>query len=265
MKVGIIGMGPVGRSMRQLFEADTEVVEYDKAIHAKYPEKELAECEFAIICVGTPMCDDGTCDISYVEEAISRVPVERILIKSTVAPGTTDRLVADTGKRICFSPEYIGETAYFYPFWDRGAASIPFFIIGGEAKARQAIIDDVIPILGPEKTYFQCSAIEAEIIKYMENSYLAAKVTFVNEFFEICKAFDADWHTVREGWVLDPRVDKAHTLVFPKDRGFGGRCLPKDVNAIVEASAEAGYSAEFLKAILDSNRRLGGDSGPLRS
>lgn len=264
MKVGIIGLGPVGRSMRQMFEAEAKVVEYDKGTHEKYPEDELAECDFAVVCVGTPMRDDGTCDVSHVEEAVTKLPVDRVLIKSTIVPGTTDRLVAETGKHICFSPEYIRETTYFHPCWDRGAASIPFFVIGGEPGSRQALINHVIPILGPEKTYFQCTAIEAEIIKYMENSYLAAKVTFVNEFFEICQAFDADWHTVREGWLLDPRVDKAHTLVFPQDRGFGGRCLPKDVNAIVEAAAAAGYSAELLQAVLDSNRRFGGDSGPER-
>jgi nucleotide sugar dehydrogenase len=245
-----------------MFEEDAEIVEYDKAIHEKYPEQELATCDFAVVCVGTPMGEDGSCDVSYVEDAIRRLPVDRILIKSTVVPGTTDRLVSETGKLICFSPEYIRETTYFHPFWDRGAAAIPFLIVGGSPDARRAIIDDVISILGPEKTYFQCTAIEAEVIKYMENSYLATKVTFVNEFYEICKAFDADWHTVREGWLLDPRVDRSHTLVFPKERGFGGRCLPKDVNAIVKASLAAGYRPELLQAILDSNRRIGGESGP---
>lgn len=264
MKVGIIGMGPVGRSMRQMFEVDAQIVEYDKAMHEEYPETELAECDFAVVCVGTPMRDDGTCDVGNVEEAVSRLPVRLILLKSTVIPGTTDRLVKETGKRICFSPEYIRETTYFHTFGNRGAASIPFFVVGGEPADRQALINNIIPILGPEKIYFQCTAIEAEIIKYMENSYLAAKVTFVNEFFEICKTFGADWHTVREGWLLDPRVDRAHTLVFPQSRGFGGRCLPKDVNAIVEASAAAGYEADLLQAILDSNRRFGGDSGPER-
>lgn len=264
MKVGIIGLGPVGRSMRQMFESHAEIVEYDKAIHEKYPEHQLADCNFAVVCVGTPMREDGTCEIAHVQEAVSRLPVERVLIKSTVVPGTTDALRAATGKRICFSPEYVRETTYFHHFWDRGVASIPFFVIGGAPDDRHALINDVIPILGPEKVYFQCTAIEAEIIKYMENSYLAAKVTFVNEFYEICKAFGADWHAVREGWLLDPRVDKAHTLVFPEDRGFGGRCLPKDVNAIVEAADAAGYKADLLQSILDSNRRFGGDSGPER-
>jgi UDPglucose 6-dehydrogenase len=137
----------------------------------------------------------------------------------------------------------------------------PFSIVGGLPALRRSLINDLCSVLGPEKTYFQCSAIEAEIIKYMENAYLATKVTFVNEFFEICKAFDADWHTVREGWLLDPRFERSHSAVFPDNRGFAGRCLPKDMNAIIEAVRAAGYDPQLLRSVLESNRRFGGDAG----
>ncbi len=261
MKIGIIGMGHVGRAMREIFGPYAELVEYDVNMEGDYPERELAECDFAVICVGTPMGDDYACDVRHVEEAVAQLPVARVLIKSTVAPGTTDRLAKQTGKRICFSPEYFGESTYFSSFVAAGPAGAPFVVIGGAPEDRQWMVDALCPILGPEKTYFQCTALEAEVIKYMENSYLATKVTFVNEFYEICQAFGADWHTVREGWLLDPRVERSHSLVFRENRGFGGRCLPKDVNAIVEAAASAGYEAPFLRAVLETNRKFGGDSG----
>lgn len=94
----------------------------------------------------------------------------------------------------------------------------------------------------------------------MENAFLATKVTFVNEFYEVCRAFGADWHTVREGWLLDPRIGRSHSAVFPDARGVSGKCLVKDVNAIVKAAAGQGYEASFLIEMLKSNARFGSAS-----
>jgi len=259
VRVGIIGLGHVGRAVRTLFEGHADVVAYDEAFDDQYPESDLARSDLAVVCVSTPMLEGGACDTGNVYRAVKRLPVERVLIKSTIPPGTTDRLIAETSKKICFSPEYIRETTYWSSFATAGHDSIPFVILGGAQDVTGALIEDLCPILGPEKVYFQCSALEAEIIKYMENAYLATKVTFVNEFYEICRAFGADWHTVREGWLLDPRIERHHTMVLEKDRGFSGRCLPKDVNAIVHAATVNGYDAEFLRSVISNNRRLRGE------
>jgi UDP-glucose 6-dehydrogenase len=116
-------------------------------------------------------------------------------------------------------------------------------------------LDRLVALLGPARTYFQCTAIEAEVIKYMENAFLATKVAFVNEFYEICRAVGAEWHTVREGWLLDPRIGRSHSAVFVDRRGFGAKCLPKDLRAIVAASTSAGYRPELLAEVLESNER----------
>jgi UDPglucose 6-dehydrogenase len=129
-------------------------------------------------------------------------------------------------------------------------------ILGGDPPARRQFIDLLQPVLGPARTYFQCTAIEAEIIKYMENAYLATKVTFVSEFRKICEAFGADWHTVREGWLLDPRIEPTHTAAFASEPGFGGKCLPKDLTAIIRAATDAGYDPRFLTEVLHSNQRF---------
>ena len=86
----------------------------------------------------------------------------------------------------------------------------PFLIVGGDQSDSREIVEILEPIMGPTKTYFTCSALEAEVIKYMENSFFATKVTFVNEFFNICQALGANWYRVREGWLLDPRINKMH-------------------------------------------------------
>ena len=264
MKVAVIGLGTVGRAVSQQFARVADVVGFDPAVNECYPTEALAGCDFAVICVNTPPTDDGTCDTTKVAEAVRRVPVDRILIKSTVAPGTTDRLIADSGKQICVSPEYLGETAF--SMWGTCAQeAVPFVIVGGEPPARTWMIDRLVAAFGPDLTYHGCSAIEAEIIKYMENSFLATKVTFVNEFYEICRAFGADWHKVREGWLLDPRVGRSHSAVFTDNRGFGGKCLPKDVAAIVNAAIAIGYRPRFLDEVLASNGRVQAKNRPPRS
>ncbi len=265
MRLAIIGMGHVGKQMHDLFRQHAEIITYDTAERKSYPSRELAACDAGIVCVGTPMSQDGTCDTSQVRDAVSRLPVATVLLKSTVPPGTTDLLATATGKQVCFSPEYVGESSYQHPFWPAGAKDVPFVILGGEPAVRRWFIDLFQPVLGPAKVYLQCSAREAEIIKYMENAYLATKVSFVNEFRRICDAFGADWHTVREGWLLDPRIELAHTAAFTHTPGFGGKCLPKDLSAIIHAAADAGYSPALLTEVLRSNERFrSGSPSPQR-
>ncbi|MDT4938453.1 MAG: UDPglucose 6-dehydrogenase [Pseudonocardiales bacterium] len=254
MKAAIIGAGTVGSAMRSMLSGAGDVIVYDPAHHDAYPTAEIAACDFAVVCVDTPMAADGSCDISNVRSAVDQVPLDRVLIKSTVPPGTTDGLAAATGKAVCFSPEYLGETP-FHP-WANDATAVPFAIVGGPPQIREWFLDRLAEVLSPETRLLGCSALDAEIIKYMENSFLATKVTFVNEFYEICRSFGADWHTVREGWLLDPRVGRSHSEVFPHNRGFAGKCLPKDVSAVVRASAEIGYVPKLLQEVLMSNERF---------
>jgi hypothetical protein len=80
------------------------LVTCDTAGRRDYPARDLAACEAAIACVDSPMASDGSCDISHIRDAVERVPVSTVLIKSTVPPGTTDLLANLTGSQVCFSP-----------------------------------------------------------------------------------------------------------------------------------------------------------------
>jgi UDP-glucose 6-dehydrogenase len=121
---------------------------------------------------------------------------------------------------------------------------------------RSELLDLLVPLLGAEPTYFTCGSLEAEIVKYMENAFLAMKVTFANEFERICARFGADWHTVREGWLLDPRVGRSHSAVHAPRGGYAGRCLPKDLSAITEAARLAGYEPTLLVEVARANERI---------
>ena len=256
MRVGVIGIGYVGKAVAECFAPHHEVVAWDAGDETPYPAEALSEADFAVVCVQTPASASGAADLTMVEAAVTALPCDRILLKSTVPPGTTDRLRAMIGKGICFWPEYIGESSYYNPHFPSSITDVPFVIVGGEPELRSWFIDKLTVVLGPTKQYFQCTAVEAEVAKYAENAFIATKVTFANEFRRIAETFGADWHTVREAWLLDPRMERMHTAAFGDDRGFDGKCLPKDVRAIVAAAAAEGYAAGLLEQVLESNERF---------
>jgi nucleotide sugar dehydrogenase len=233
-----------------------EVIAWDAAAPDPYPDALLSTCCFGVVCVGTPAGDERGADVSGVIDAVGRLPAQRILIKSTVPPGTIDRIVELTGKDVCFWPEYVGESGYYNPYFASAIEEVPFVILGGRPEPRRWFVDRLQEVLGPTKRYFQCTAREAELIKYAENAYFATKVVFVGELRRICEACGVDWHTVREGWLLDPRIEAMHTAAFEHNPGFDGRCLPKDLDALIAASRAAGYSPALLEQVVESNRRL---------
>jgi len=257
MKIAIIGLGYVGSAFKKLVENHYELVTYDPRFNDTYPEEQINACELAVVCVPTPMAEDGSCDTSIVKAAVTRLANQHILIKSTMAPGTTEKLQHETGKAICFSPEYIGESSYHNPVYT-SMKDTPFLIVGGPKAEREYMFSVFEPVMGPYTHYFGCEAIEAEIIKYMENAFFATKVTFVNEFYEIAQHFGADWHAIREGWLLDERIGRGSSAVFVNKRGFSGKCLPKDINAIVHASESQGYTPNLLKQVIQSNNYFRG-------
>jgi UDPglucose 6-dehydrogenase len=87
----------------------------------------------------------------------------------------------------------------------------------------------------------------------MENAFYATKVTFCNEWFDIARTFGVDYNELRETWLADPRISRDHTFVYPDNRGFSGKCLPKDTSAIVKASADRGCDARLLKSVMAAN------------
>lgn len=263
-KVAIIGNGYVGKAYHKFFP---DAVMYNRHIKSGAWEQgetnnrdEVNECELAIVCVPTPMKEDGSADTSIVEEVVAWLKTPLILVKSTIPPGTTKSLKEKYNKRICHSPEYVGEGGYYVPFWLFPHPTEPqhhsFMIIGGDPKDREDILQFFYPVLGATKTYYQVDETTSELIKYMENAAIATKVTFCNEFYNIAKAFGVNYSQVREGFVLDERQGKMFTVVYKNRRGFDGKCLPKDMNGIVNASLDAGYAPRFLVSVLENNERI---------
>jgi UDPglucose 6-dehydrogenase len=262
-KVAVVGYGYVGKGVYNFFKENFEAIYFDPNVEDSASKEEINKCDLAVICVPTPMGDDGSCDLSIIEETLGWLETSLILIKSTIPPGTTKHLIEKTGKKICFSPEYMGEGAgvpYFVPFWKYPHPTDMkyhnFQIIGGDKKAASAILDFFVDVMGADAKFFITDSITAELVKYMENAFIATKVMFCNEFFSMAEAFGVEYKELRELWLLDKRVGRMYSAVYPDRRGFSGKCLPKDVNAIVKASEKAGYDPKFIKSVLENNKRI---------
>lgn len=269
-KIAVIGYGYVGKASSELLthKYNIDVYEPNEASRISDNEKidfitrkqqQKNHYDFAVVCTPTPMKENGDCDTSYVHDAIDNTNADLFMIKSTVEPQTTDKLIMKTAKRIIFSPEYVGESRYHNPYFPEKMIETPFWILGGNKEDTTKALDYLLPILGPAKQYMQMSALEAELIKYMENTFFATKITYCQEMFDICEAVGADWNTVREGWLLDPRINPMHTAVFRDDRGFGGKCLPKDTNALARYAEKKGLNPILLNAVLRKNKKIRGD------
>jgi len=298
-KVAIIGYGYVGKAMHKIFpdallfdvsffDADGMVrsdlarpelgimPEHDPSLPDNKYKNDLEKCKdqlnsiasMAIVCVPTPMADSQDefkkVDLSIIEEVVGWLETPLILIKSTVPPQTTDRLKTETGKRIVFSPEYVGEGKYQISEWKYMSPTDPrtheFQIFGGSPEDREAVCNYFVRRLGPEKFYYLIDAVEAEVIKYMENSWGAMKVIFAQEFYDLCQKLGASYIKVREGWALDNRVERMHTSVFVDERGFGGKCYPKDLNGIVAKGDDLGVDLSLIKTVLRKNKGYNKDA-----
>jgi len=262
--IAIVGYGWVGKSMHSIFP--------DAVLFDKYPavdaggwatREQVNECDIALVCVPTPSQPNGECDLSIIRDVVAWLDGPVICIKSAVPPGTvTSLLEQHPTKRIVVSPEYVGEG----PTWDGTIADTfaqgctpeqwPFVIVGGEKAAADDVLNAFEEALGPSVEYlYEPNTTTVELVKYMENVWLAMQVTWANEFHEIARAVGADYEAARDLWSYDPRVSASHTDVLP-ERGFGGKCLPKDLDAIIWASRRAGYDPTFLQAIKYTNKRF---------
>ncbi|MBD3405066.1 MAG: hypothetical protein GF411_02885 [Candidatus Lokiarchaeota archaeon] len=256
MKIAVIGCyGYVGRAYYSFFKRRYQVIGYDIAVPtdlssgAPYSKDAVNKCDMAVICVPTPMRDDGYCDTSIVDEVLSWLEHDLILIKSTISPDFAKKL----DDRCVFSPEYIGEGGYVVEWWNNkphptDPAYHNFHIFGGQRSQTQKCVDVFQKIAGARCRYFQTDAMTACLVKYMENSYIGTIVTFCNHWFNICEQFGVDYREARELLLADERMNREFTCVYPDSRGFGGKCLPKDISAIARSSGDT-----FMQALLDNN------------
>jgi GDP-mannose 6-dehydrogenase len=275
-KVAIVGYGVVGKAYRQLFP---DAVIFDPFVKdepwtdesgqrwlpSETSREQVNSCDLALVAVFTPLKEDGSLDISIVEEVVDWIETPLILIKSALHPGTTDKLVEKTGKKIATSVEYIGEGNYPVHYWKYPHQSDPrmhqMIVVGGEQPVAEACAEILWSRMSPDVKIHIVSALEAEITKLVENSYGALKVTFINTLLSLAQKSGTSFLRIHQAWQADPRTDSMHLRSVTFDRGWMSKCWDKDVPALVAYSKQVGATdmAELFQAVLDINKdHLGG-------
>lgn len=247
-KVAIVGYGVVGEAYAKLFP---DAVIYDPYRHERDPQfqsatkEEVNACDIAIVSVFTPQKDNHELDTSIVEEVVAWIDTPLILIKSALQPGTTDRLVKETGKKIAVSVEFIGEGNYPVHFWKYPDQKDPrkhmMLIVGSpDPKVAEACAEVLWSRMSPDINIQLTSALEAEITKLVENSYGALKVTFINALMTLAQKSDASFMRIHQAWQADPRTDSMHLRAVSFNRGWRSKCWDKDVPALVQYASKVG-------------------------
>lgn len=237
MNVLIIGVGTVGGNL------SGELAALQPQLYDKYKNIDTRQggvhYDAAFVCVDTP---GANCDISEVRRAVMEHEADVFVVKSTVLPGTTERLSRETGKTVIFSPEYYGGTQHCNNF------SFPFTILGGEKEACMKVVQILQRVYDGTHSFRITDSRTAELAKYMENSYLAMKVSFCQQFYDIAGMAGVCYEELRELFVLDPRVEASHTFVYRDRPYWDSHCLNKDVPAIAKA-----YDAPLLLDMIAFN------------
>ena len=258
MIIGIVGQGYVGTAIKEGFQQHYEVATYDKYDEEKSTANLWTltlRSNVIFVCVPTPMNTDGTCHTDIVESVVKEIddcnhkhkPI--VVIKSTVPPGTTDRLHKKYKNiDVIFNPEFLTEANFLEDFKNQSR-----IILGGVRRGTN-LLRQVYSKVFPHATIVKTGSKTAEMTKYFINSFLATKVSFANEIKILCDSIDIDYDKVVEYATYDERLGKSHWAVPGPDGelGFGGHCLPKDVSALVN-----GYDdMELLQAVLQVNDKV---------
>ena len=261
MRIGIIGQGYVGTAIKVGFEPYYTVETYDKydGMKSTVQLTDMVEtCKVIFVCVPTPMNTDGTCHTDIVESVVkeiddrvdlANIPKPTVVIKSTVPPGTTDRLHKKyKGVDVIFNPEFLTEMNFIEDFKNQSR------IILGGVRRGTSLLRQIYSKVFPHATIVKTNAKYAETVKYFINCFLGTKVSFANEMKMLCDEIDIDYDKVVEYATYDERLGKSHWAVPGPDGelGFGGHCLPKDISAIVNGYGDM----ELLQAVLKVNDRV---------
>jgi UDPglucose 6-dehydrogenase len=266
---GIIGQGFVGgalyEGMKHVFDIETYDIDPSKGSTCNNVSELVDKVEKVIfVCLPTPMNSKGRCSTKIVEDSITEindacVRVQKkliVVIKSTVEPGTTERLNRRyAGVTVAFNPEFLTEANAVEDFKNQTR------IIVGAVRPASGIVRNLYLKAFPKTPIIKTSSTIAETVKYFTNCFLATKVSFANEMKQICDGMDIDYDKVVEYALYDDRIGKSHLSVPGPDGnlGFGGHCFPKDLNALQYLASELGIPTTILTAVWNKNLEVRSD------
>jgi len=266
MKIGIIGFGYVGSALAyglKKFGHEIKICDIDKekiktakrSFKATEKVENLLDSEIIFICVPTPSKKDGSCDTSIVENVVIELAnkIKKrtiIVIKSTIIPGTTDKLITKNKNSkisILVNPEFLRAKTALKDFLtpDR-------IVIGGYDRRAMKVLAKIYepfntPIVLTEPKI-------AEMVKYASNAFLATKVSFANQIKLICDKLKINSKEVMKIVTMDHRIHPSH--LDPTKGPYEGPCLPKDILALIKKAKEVSSPIYLLEGVEKINNLL---------
>ncbi|MGN0919517.1 MAG: UDP-glucose 6-dehydrogenase [Alphaproteobacteria bacterium] len=240
IKVGIIGYGVIGstfsRWLKEYTKCQQAVSDPPKGIN-----DDLAGCNVFFIGIHIPTEADGTQDLTLLKEIIQGLPMASIFIRTTLLPGTTNKLTQELGRPVYFMPEFLTERTAYQDFCSQDV------VITGE--------QEILDVIFATKKRLYMSNLEAELTKYAHNVFGAVAVTYFNGIYDVCQREGADYEKVRQGLLLSGYIAPTHSHVPGPDGkfGYGGKCFPKDVNAFTEYTKGTPIHP-VLQAVIEANK-----------
>ncbi len=223
MKVGIIGCGVIGTALKKWIENNTT---HTVAVSDPYKgyNDDMTPCDIFFIQIHVPTEPDGTQNLDTFREIISKLPDKPIYIRTTILPGTSEKLSKELNHHVYFMPEFLTERTSVQDFETQ-----PMVFTGDVELLKQVFVN---------KNYVEMTSVEAEITKYCHNVFGALKVTYFNAIYDLCQRMGADYTKVHTGTLLSGYINDMHSQVPGPDGkfGYGGKCFPKDVDAFTAFS-----------------------------
>jgi len=248
-KIGIIGVGYVGGALARVI---SKAILYDKYKKIGSIE-EINKADIIFICVPTPWTSQIGFDLSAIEDVFSIIKGRKIIvIKSTVLPGTTDKMQKRYPQhKVLFNPEFLRQATAEKDMRN------PFEQIIGYTEKSKGVAKEILKILPKAPTEFIVPAKEAEMAKYFSNVFLSTKVVFANQIYDLCQKLGINYDLVKEMAKVNPRFSFSHFDIWTDGyRGYSGACLPKDTRSLIQLGDKVGVDLKLLKLVEKINNEL---------
>jgi len=253
MKIGILGLGYVGSAVAWTHRHQELVKRDPKLGDSSASIEEIKTCDAVYVCVPTPMADSGHCDDSYVKNVLAELEgYDKVIIcKSTVPPGVYKEL-QEKYSNVVHAPEFLTAANATQDY-----ETSTWVLVGGINKW----VEDAITVIKSSTIaathYHKTDIATASLFKYIANSLMASKVTFMNDMFHLANTLGIRWDEVKTIAENDPRLGNTHWNVPGPDGqfGFGGACFPKDVSAIIEHAKDQNLRLELLETVQALNKK----------
>ncbi len=261
--IGVIGLGAIGDAVRDHFERHGHSMRVYDAERVIGSQRAINEADIVFVCVPTPLQPHTGFNDRALEESISVLDGSKVIvIKSTVLPGTTEAYQIRYSQHcFMFNPDFSRDEQARADY-----ASPDRLIVGYTAQSRH-LTEALLAMLPSAPFRSIMPSREAEMTKYMTNGFLALKVTYANEIYDLCAALDIDYDLVREAVSADTRIGASHLDVLADGyRGYAGSALPRDTKALLELSERLSVPLRLLRTADRVNASLlppGNDSATL--